>query len=85
MQKDNVQDALNATGFSACNFTANGSDECDRCLEAIPLGAKVYFESTCYENDEGNYYCEPCLLKEPERIIKENNDLVFCLQENNII
>lgn len=66
-----VQQALKITGFSLCSFKSNGQDECCRCMRTLKVGANVYFESTCYESDEGNYYCEGCLIGEPERIKKE--------------
>lgn len=60
-----IEDALKETGFVLCEFTSGGDeieDECSHCCEVIPEGDKVYYERTCYEVDEGEYYCEQCVI-----------------------
>jgi len=80
-----VQQALQITGFSLCDFKSNGEDECEQCLKPIKVGSNIYYDRTCYENDEGNYYCEQCLLATPEQMKKDAEDWANYYQDNNLI
>lgn len=85
MQKAAVQQALNFTGFSICNFKGDGQDECSQCEKPISVGANVYYERTCYESDEGEYYCEQCLINTPERMKKDADSWADYAQDNNLV
>ena len=61
----NINEALKITGFSLCTFKSQGSeidDDCCSCSQTIPSGGNIYYERTCYEVDEGEYYCEECTI-----------------------
>lgn len=62
-----LQEALKITGFVICEFKSDGDDECSCCCEKIPNGKDIYYERTCYEVDEGEYYCETCTVGTPAR------------------
>jgi len=66
MQDLTIEEALKITGFSLCEFKADGKDECSTCDKPIKKGNNVYYERTCYEVDEGEYHCEDCVKKKPE-------------------
>ena len=63
----NIEQALKETGFVRCSFKSDGDDKCDLCSKPIKKGADVFYNRTCYEVDEGEYYCESCTIKTPER------------------
>ena len=65
METNNIVEALRITGFTLCEFKADGDETCDSCEETIKKGNNVYYERTCYESDEGNYHCESCLISKP--------------------
>ncbi len=79
-----IKEALKITGWRLCEFKSDGDDECNCCQKPIRKGANIYYERTCYEVDEGEYYCESCTIGTPARWEKENNaysDYVSSLNE----
>ena len=61
----NIDEALKVTGFELCEFTSE-EDVCSRCEKEIPKGENVYYERTCHEVDEGEYYCTDCTINTPK-------------------
>ncbi len=61
-----LEEALKFTGFTLCEFKFDGKDECCTCGKIIKKGSNVYYESTCYESDEGEYHCEKCTILIPQ-------------------
>ena len=57
--------AMKGTGFVECEF--NGEDEvCDLCDRELTKSDKVYYRRTCYEVEEGEYFCNHCVVAEHE-------------------
>ena len=77
----NIEQALKETGFVRCEFKADGHDPCDKCNEPIKRGADVFYSRTCYEVDEGEYYCEACTINWSKDNETEEYNCPTCGQE----
>ena len=66
-----LRTALKITGFVLCEFKSDGNDECECCNSSIKNGQDVYYDRTCYEVDEGSYYCKPCTILMPKIMQRE--------------
>lgn len=66
-----IKEALRVTGFKLCEFKSDGYEVCNECDKEISKGGEVYYERTCYEVDEGEYYCRECTLAMPKKIEEE--------------
>lgn len=62
----NIEEALEITGFSLCEFKADEGDECATCGEVMGKGTDVYYERTSWECEEGDYHCEKCVIAKPQ-------------------
>lgn len=66
MSKITFKEALQETGFSLCNFKSTGYDECECCDKRLRKGTNIYYRRTCWEVDEGQYFCRKCVIDEAE-------------------
>lgn len=63
-----LNESCNQLGAVICQFGPS-EDECDVCLKP---NKQLYYIRTCYESDEGDYYCEDCIIN-----MKEQQDMDF--------
>ena len=67
-QPEPLNDLLSASNFIICQFGASKHDDCEVCgKDEIQL----YYRRTCYESDEGEYYCIDCVRSEHEQNLKD--------------
>lgn len=59
---------LGLTGFVICQFDPAKDDECEVCEKDE---VQLYYRRTCYESDEGDYYCLDCVKNEHEQNLKD--------------
>lgn len=51
---------LERNGFLRCTFDFEADEDCLGCNRIPGEGARQYYVRTCYEVDEGDYYCRRC-------------------------
>lgn len=73
-----LEEACKAVGAVICEFGPD-YDKCESCGEPY---LQLYYIRTCYEVDEGEYYCADCIKAMPAK--REAESLMFSkwLDEN---
>lgn len=57
--------AMKGTGFVVCEFSGE-DEECVLCEKQLTKSDKIYYRRTCYEVEEGEYFCNHCVVAEHE-------------------
>lgn len=66
-------------GAVICEFPPSVDDKCQECGKA---NKQLYYIRTCYECDEGEYFCQQCIEAMPEQMEKEAEEFLKWLYEN---
>jgi len=66
--KTELEMALNKTNFVICEFEPDPNDICESCKTK---NLQLYYRRTDYWENEGEYFCKDCIVKEYRSILNE--------------